>query len=477
MGRKQTKRQQRRAKKEEGKKKKKNTAKEDDEEVQNRNGWNDDDNDGGKETFKEDKDVQNRIEHAEDLKEKNMTGFRVTVPENINPGEEFQVYVGSRIVRVRCPLNFLRGKALQITVPDKGEDPASAGGRGITNRRAKWKHPKPEENNKRIINNAPFTWNPSTKRWMKDDTLPATENDEEVQNEVITFDRIDDRNEYRTSVEYRAVLELYSSHRRGDMKEAVGLYHYLAVVYGCVRSMADLGSFFSECVEFKKLHVATPWLLEGAIRGSGVCRFLLTTNVYEETETNTAYALNTYWLEMHAKFNTYDEHQFDNSMVKHYKNAVLKSCVMCSKTDSKTLTLQQCKGCSLYCYCSETCQTDHWHEFNHKGECKQLHILNKYHKPYAKEIRDAAIGGNNHPALDKLRHKLGLSRPLQEYEELMKHDTHDGKPIDPEDYLVGREDGTVWVGSTPHPIGSYSGKMVHPSSKNDNTDYCEEGDG
>jgi hypothetical protein len=35
------------------------------------------------------------------------------------------------------------------------------------------KSPRPEENNKRIINNAPFTWNPSTKRWMKDDTPPS----------------------------------------------------------------------------------------------------------------------------------------------------------------------------------------------------------------------------------------------------------------------------------------------------------------
>jgi hypothetical protein len=55
----------------------------------------------------------------------------------------------------------------------KGDDPSgSAGGRGVTNRWAKWKRPRPEENNKRIINNAPFTWNPSTKCWMKDDTHP-----------------------------------------------------------------------------------------------------------------------------------------------------------------------------------------------------------------------------------------------------------------------------------------------------------------
>jgi hypothetical protein len=396
MGRKQTKRQQRRAKKEEGKKKK-NTATENDEgEVQNRNGWNDDDKDGGKETL----EVQNRIEHAEDLGEKNMTGFRVTVPENSIPGEEFQVYVGSRIVRVRCPLNWRPGQSLQITVPD----------------------------------------------------------DEEIQHESFYIPRIDDRNEYPTSDEYRRAMELYSSHNINDMQEAVGMYYRLAVEVGCVRSMYDLGSHFSKCDQaVEKFHVATPWLLEGAIRGSGGCRYLLATSVYEGAKPKRAYALHIYWLKMYAKFNTcnYDEIQFDNSMIKQFENSVSKSCGMCLKTDSKTLVLKQCKGCSLHCYCSETCQTAHWEEDNHRGECKQLYILNKYHKPYAKEIRDAAISGTNHPALDKLRHKLGLSRPLQEYEDLMVHNTHDGKSIDIKDYLVGRDDGTVWMGSTPDPIGSY----------------------
>jgi hypothetical protein len=59
----------------------------------------------------------------------------------------------------------------------KGDDTRGTnGGRGRgdgTNRWTKWKRPRPEEQNKRIINNAPFTWNPTTKRWMKDDTPPS----------------------------------------------------------------------------------------------------------------------------------------------------------------------------------------------------------------------------------------------------------------------------------------------------------------
>jgi len=72
----------------------------------------------------------------------------------------------------------------------------------------------------------------------------------------------------------------------------------------------------------------------------------------------------------------------------------------------------------------------------------------KYHKPYAKEIREAAIRGEiSHPALEKLRSKLGLTRPIVEYKEL-----NEGQPIiNPFEYVVGREDGTVWIGSAPTP--------------------------
>ena len=43
--------------------------------------------------------------------------FRVAVPDNVSPGEEFQVHAGGRIVRVRCPPDSRPGQSLQITVP------------------------------------------------------------------------------------------------------------------------------------------------------------------------------------------------------------------------------------------------------------------------------------------------------------------------------------------------------------------------
>jgi hypothetical protein len=52
----------------------------------------------------------------------NLTVFRVTVPDNVKSGQEFQVYAGNRIVRVKCPPGIKAGQSLQITVPADLED-------------------------------------------------------------------------------------------------------------------------------------------------------------------------------------------------------------------------------------------------------------------------------------------------------------------------------------------------------------------
>ena len=50
--------------------------------------------------------------------------FRVAIPEGTLPGQEFQVYAGNKIVRVRCPPNSSPGQSLQISVP---VDPPNGG--------------------------------------------------------------------------------------------------------------------------------------------------------------------------------------------------------------------------------------------------------------------------------------------------------------------------------------------------------------
>jgi hypothetical protein len=106
------------------------------------------------------------------------------------------------------------------------------------------------------------------------------------------------------------------------------------------------------------------------------------------------------------------------------KKEVGNACFRCSKTDlDEDVTLKQCGKCEYFSYCGKECQLIHWKAGagNHIGECKQLQILNEYHKPYARQIRKAIIRGDdpkNILELQTLREKLGLSRPKQEYEEL-----------------------------------------------------------
>jgi hypothetical protein len=42
--------------------------------------------------------------------------FRVPIPDNVEPGQEFQVYADEQIVRVKCPPNSSAGQILRITV-------------------------------------------------------------------------------------------------------------------------------------------------------------------------------------------------------------------------------------------------------------------------------------------------------------------------------------------------------------------------
>jgi hypothetical protein len=78
-------------------------------------------------------------------------------------------------LKPRDPATIAKNRALYRE--HKGQDPRdTSGGRGRgtgENRWTKWKKPKQDESNKRIINCSPFTWNPTTKRWVKDDTPPS----------------------------------------------------------------------------------------------------------------------------------------------------------------------------------------------------------------------------------------------------------------------------------------------------------------
>lgn len=65
-------------------------------------------------------------------KDKNVSVFRVQVPEGVKEGEEFQVYAGDRVVRVTCPPGTSPGKYLSITVPKEPEDALPPDSPGVT---------------------------------------------------------------------------------------------------------------------------------------------------------------------------------------------------------------------------------------------------------------------------------------------------------------------------------------------------------
>ena len=120
------------------------------------------------------------------------------------------------------------------------------------------------------------------------------------------------------------------------------------------------------------------------------------------------------------------------------------------KEESETLTLTRCSLCKIYFYCGKDCQVIDWKHGKHSRECKQLEILKKYNRPYANEIGKGLKRGDNPcdtPALQKLRKKLRLTRPREDYEEYLSNNYPN-----PYELIHARKDGTVHIGSTPKSI-------------------------
>jgi len=192
-------------------------------------------------------------------------------------------------------------------------------------------------------------------------------------------------------------------------------------------------------------HMAFPWLLEGAIRGHFGCVVNLIMEVYREAKPSVPWALYEYWSGVS------DELNGGRIMSAHgdLKEKLGRACIVCDKRDSRATELQKCSGCKHYFYCGEACQLEHWSNRGHMEECRQHKILKRYHRPHAKRIREAVMRGDcNIPSLDKLRAKLGLSRPAEDYRALEDELNNDGNAGALE-FLVGRKDGTVHLGSIP----------------------------
>ncbi|MGK3747473.1 MAG: hypothetical protein ACI8RD_014770 [Bacillariaceae sp.] len=234
-------------------------------------------------------------------------------------------------------------------------------------------------------------------------------------------------------------------------------FYLQGIEIGCVRCITDyLVLMFNESrtssyeiwKDNKKIHLAMPLCLEGAIRGSTGAASVMMACMSSDCLARHNDAPMMYWMkyfEKHTDAMIQDER-------KSLKACDEKMCAVCGEQDSDTVTLGKCDRCNVYYYCSTDCQSKDWRA-GHAGECRQLEILKKYHKPFGEKIRDDIVNGINPmdiPELQELRNRLGLSRPKMEYQDLL--DKAQSLRINPSTLIDPRKDGTVQIGSFPGPF-------------------------
>mmetsp|Transcript_38567 Transcript_38567/g.38924 ORF Transcript_38567/g.38924 Transcript_38567/m.38924 type:complete len:259 (-) Transcript_38567:374-1150(-) len=223
---------------------------------------------------------------------------------------------------------------------------------------------------------------------------------------------------------------------------------------GCVACM-----YLYMCLKRSTIHLVLPWLLEAAIRGHIGCMLLLIEQCYGKSEPLRARALQSFWAKT---MNEVDDTVNYEERRKEIKKKHLNMCANCGKKDTEDRTFEKCGKCKAYSYCSKGCQRKQWND-KHMNECRQVMILKEYYKPrYAREIREAIIRGDDSKNIDRLqtlRTQLGLTRPKEEYEELLlirssntSESGDNNRTNNPYEYLVARRDGTVHIGSTSNVI-------------------------
>ena len=193
---------------------------------------------------------------------------------------------------------------------------------------------------------------------------------------------------------------------------------------GCVRCMYQYHWHHENIhgANMMQLLVRLPWLFEAAIRGDYTAIAKLSYFYFDNGQQQATSALNYYWGKrariLHPQLPTNTKEVATS--IKEFDGDRCAVCNIACCDGPRTLV--QCSGCSYYSYCSKEHQIEHWNTWNHRGECKQLKLLNTYHKPYAKQIHHAILRGDK-PAtireLQLLRTKLGLNRPTEDYDDLV----------------------------------------------------------
>ena len=171
-----------------------------------------------------------------------------------------------------------------------------------------------------------------------------------------------------------------------------------------------------------KYYLLLPYAFEGAIRGQIGCMNALVDCYQKQSQPASAMALSSLWTKIKIELGDTDNSEVDRKRI---NKTAANNCYFCGREDleDNDVTIVKCGICKYYSYCGKNCQTRHWKEGQHMNECRQVILLRKYCKPqYVKEIREAIIGGQDPKeirTLQRLRMKIGLNRPKEEYEELL----------------------------------------------------------
>ena len=226
----------------------------------------------------------------------------------------------------------------------------------------------------------------------------------------------------------RAHRIIYNEHIKEERELALQLL-VQGCESGCVPSMVMYGIMAYRKPTIAPEHLALPWLLEAAIRGHTSSIGVLINQVYDY---NSRYytdhdkylltAFRYYW----AKTSEY-------LVLEKFVPESTKQEIMNNMAENQELRNDIAVDPKMM---------------------KQLAILEKYHAPHAVKIAERLIvngeRGETIAELQLLRTNLGLSRPRNEYEELI---TIIGNTPQQMKELLGRkENGTVHIGSTPNII-------------------------
>mgnify|MGYP006085141397 CR=1 FL=1 len=197
------------------------------------------------------------------------------------------------------------------------------------------------------------------------------------------------------------------------------------------------------------LDLVLPFMIECAIRGNKVRMY----NLLQFYWSRNQFCLLLFWDKLVASLEDSETVQLRKQDRKETRRAHLcNNCAACGCKRTDETVLLTCEGCKVYWYCSKECQRYHWIVCNHSGECRQNKILRKYCKTeIVREIRDAIIRGEDPKtigSLQKLRSKLGLNQPRENYENLVDAMTRDTNS----EFKVCRKNGKLLIGSSPNAI-------------------------